>query len=155
MGQILSSLDFPGVIISTGNEGEYLDRNQTNTYISKDAGVTWRLLVKGNHVYDVGDQGGILVLAPSGVPTNYVLFSWDMGRTLNKMVVSQHAFYATKITTDRNSKGVIAIVQGVQEGQGNLGILISLDFSNLMPRLCDVKNLTDFDIWTPVFEGNE
>ena len=142
-------------MIATGNEGAYLDRNLTNTYLSDDGGVNWRLLAKGNHLYDLGDQGGLLVLAPSGTPTTYILFSWDMGRTLNQMTVSERPIYVAKIKADQANKGLLVIVQGVEDSEDHLGIVISLDFSNLMPKLCQVQNLTDFDVWTPVYHNEE
>ena len=151
----MSSPSIPGFIVATGNEGQYLSRNLTNTYMSDDGGVTWRLLIKGNHIYDIGDQGGLIVLAPSGTPTTYILFSWDMGRSLNKMTVHHEPFYVSRIKADQDNKGLLVIVQGVQDSDHHQGIVISLEFSNLMPRLCEVDSLADFEVWTPVFKGEE
>ncbi len=44
----------------------YLENSRTsqlNTYLSRDSGLTWQELIKGSHLYEIGDHGGLLVLA--------------------------------------------------------------------------------------------
>ncbi len=55
--------------------GEYLshDRADIATYLSRDGGLEWKELRKEPSMYEFGDQGGILVLAPTGVLTNEIL----------------------------------------------------------------------------------
>jgi hypothetical protein len=63
--------------MGTGNTGTYLSSRDTNTYLSHDGGVNWFEILNGSHVYEIGDHGGIIVMATDTKPTNKVLFSWD------------------------------------------------------------------------------
>src|SRR5208282_3294907 len=71
-----------GMLVSVGNVGEYLlPYHQGNTFISADAGVTWREVQKGAYIWEFGDQGGIIFLVKDDYPTDVVLYSEDEGRT--------------------------------------------------------------------------
>ena len=154
-GAITTTKAAPGLIIATGSEGEYLRSDIVNTFMSLDGGLNWRMLAKGNHLYDIGDQGGLLVLVPTGVPATHVLFSWNMGLSFTKMDVTNHPTYFTSIKSDPTKKGVFFMIQGIVNGSSNYGAIIPLDFSFLMPRLCDSKGMTDFEQWSPTLPHNE
>ena len=153
-GQILSAQTSPGMLIATGNEGNYLGEKDIGTYISEDVGLTWRLLLPGDHIYDISDQGGLFVLVETAKPTNSIKFSWDKGTSFSKMQVSDRPFFATKVQTDKSNTGLVFIIHGVLDSEDHLGMIISVDFSRLMPRLCQIEGLADFDLWTPEFSGN-
>ena len=73
MGPFYSVSSAIGLIISTGFIGEFLTPTESvNTYLSRDAGLTWIELCKGSTIYEIGDHGGIIVLAPYGIPTTFV-----------------------------------------------------------------------------------
>jgi hypothetical protein len=154
-GPIISTKSAPGLLIATGNEGHSLKKEEINTYISHDGGLSWRLAAKGNHRYEVADQGGLIVMAPSGEPINNVFFSWDSGYTFTSVEVSKHKFYVTNIRTDKQKLGVFFVVEGVLDGSGGFGVLIPIDFSFLMPKICDSKMLTDFEEWIPKLPDDE
>lgn len=154
-GGIVSTKAAPGLILATGNEGEFLRKDVINTYMSNDGGISWRMLAKGNHLYDIGDQGGLIVLVPNGEPSKHILFSWDMGRSFTRMDVTTHPTYFTQIKADHTKQGVFFIIQGIIDAQANYGVIIPVDFSFLMPRLCDDSTLEDFEEWTPKLPNNE
>ncbi len=123
--------------------------------MSLDGGINWRFLAKGNHLYDIGDQGGLIVLVPNGEPSMHILFSWDMGRSFTRMNVTNHPTYFTQIKADQEKLGILFTIQGIVEGLGNYGVIIPVDFSLLMPRLCDDTSLNDFEEWTPKLPNGE
>ena len=55
----------PGYAIATGNMGAHLETESglVNTYLTRDGGQTWEETLKGPHVYEYGDHGGIIVAA--------------------------------------------------------------------------------------------
>jgi len=55
--------------------------SSVNTYLSRDAGVTWEEVMKGPHIYEFGNHGGLIVVAKlaSLGPTDEVYFSRDEG----------------------------------------------------------------------------
>lgn len=59
------------------------DASELATFISKDGGLTWREVLKGVHIYEIGDQGGLIVLVPYNQPTNLAVFSHNYGETFN------------------------------------------------------------------------
>ncbi len=68
-----------GIIIGVGSIGNYLDYDNLNTYISGNGvllfyqGIYWFEIKKGQHLFEAGDHGGIVVLVKNNEPTN-VLF---------------------------------------------------------------------------------
>ena len=108
------------MLIATGNEGKYLGENDIGTYISEDVGLTWQLLVLGDHIYDISDQGGLLVLVETGKPTKSIMFSWDKGASFSRMQVSDRTFFAAKVQTDKLNSGLVFIIHGVLDGEGYL-----------------------------------
>jgi hypothetical protein len=73
----------PGIVMAVGNTGEYLDEaaDTTCTWISPDGGVTWNDVLPSAAIYEVGDHGGIIMMAVHGstAPTEEVYFSLDTG----------------------------------------------------------------------------
>ena len=55
--------------MATGNTGDYLDfaADVTCTWLSHDGGATWRDVLNFPGIYEFGDHGGILVMAPHQV----------------------------------------------------------------------------------------
>jgi len=53
------------LVISTGNEGEYLSfhKDEVNTYLSVNGGLDWEMIKKGSHIYEIADHGGLIVIA--------------------------------------------------------------------------------------------
>jgi hypothetical protein len=49
-----------------GNIGESLsiDPAESSTWLSRDGGLTFNELIRGNMIYEFGDRGGIIVMAP-------------------------------------------------------------------------------------------
>ena len=45
--------------------GDYLSfrKDEVNTYLSRDGGLTWFEIFKGSSIYEIGDHGGLIVLA--------------------------------------------------------------------------------------------
>jgi hypothetical protein len=50
-----------------------------DTFLSTDAGLTWRVIQEGAHKYEFGDQGSILVIADDEEATDHVHYSYDGG----------------------------------------------------------------------------
>jgi hypothetical protein len=80
-GPFYSTQNSVGVIIGTGNVGTYLSyrADQVNTYLSRDGGLEWSEIAKGSHIYEIGDHGGVIVLANDQAATNVLKYTWDEG----------------------------------------------------------------------------
>lgn len=72
-----------GLIMGVGNLGYFLkDRNdELNTYFTRDGGLTWFEVRKGPHIFEFGDHGALIAMAPSHKATEFLEFSWNQGLT--------------------------------------------------------------------------
>ena len=77
--------------MAVGNVGERLlaSDGDLQTYISRDAGDTWSVVGGGSHVYDVGDQGGLMVAARNDGATSMVRVSVDGGVSFKQCEFAQ------------------------------------------------------------------
>jgi len=65
-----------------GNVGGYLKPyDECDTFMSADAGVSWKMIRSGAYKYEVGDQGSLLVLVNDEEATDVVEYSTDYGKT--------------------------------------------------------------------------
>lgn len=49
--------------------------------MSRDGGLNWQEVRKGPYIYEYGDHGGLIVMAPTNTATTEVLYSYDEGLT--------------------------------------------------------------------------
>ena len=63
--------------------GDYLEnrKDQVNTYLTRNGGLTWEEVRKGSYIYEVGDHGGLIVMASDQEATTKLIYSWDEGLT--------------------------------------------------------------------------
>lgn len=102
--QVYSHKSAPGILIGVGNVGLHLssDPAELATFISKDGGLHWREVLKGVHIYEIGDQGGLIVLVPYNQPTNLAVFSHNYGdsfsyiqfTTISTIVISNLSIFS-------------------------------------------------------------
>ena len=80
-GRVFSS-PAPGIVMGVGSIGETLwEYKSSDTFLSTDAGLSWRMVAKGAHKYEFGDLGSILVLVDDEEITDTIRYSLDMGKT--------------------------------------------------------------------------
>jgi hypothetical protein len=67
-----------GVLLGVGSVGKYLSSyNDSKTFISGDAGVSWREIADAPYMYEISDSGAVLILANDGAPSKtlrYIIF---------------------------------------------------------------------------------
>ena len=139
-----------GVIIGNGNVGRYLDYNYQNIalFLSRDGGNTWYEIKKGAYIYEIGDHGGLIVIAKYNTLTKYISYTYDEGITWDELKISDEEIYIKNILNDPSSSGQKFLVYGSTKSNigENEGILISLDFSSLYVRKCSAS---DYETWSP------
>lgn len=149
-----SSESAVGLMLGLGNVGPHLGElmsEETDTFMTTDAGITWRNIKKGRHLWQYGDQGSIIVLAPLGVKTRKVSYSTDEGATWIDYEFSKDEIMVTDLTTQRSGASRSFIVWGT--GAGGSIRAINLDFSGLADRACEQKKPgeedSDYYLWSP------
>jgi hypothetical protein len=54
---------------------------ESDTFLSIDAGVSWAMVRREPHKYEFGDQGGIIIAVNDEETVNVVSYSTDLGKT--------------------------------------------------------------------------
>jgi len=150
-GPFYSDERAPGLIIANGNIGHYIDSHRANTYLSRDGGLTWIEVMKGSHIYEVGDQGGLIVMASDSELTDVLYFSWDEGATWDGVKMSSQPFLVENIIIEPDNSNVQFVVYGYHP-DSNAGVVTYVDFGELHTRMCNTNVMSadsDFELWSP------
>lgn len=156
-----SSPSAVGVMMAVGNVGESLTRkddDSTDTFITRDAGITWSSVKKGSYIWEYGDQGSIIVIVKESQPTTSLFYTLDEGQTWKEYEFSPNVeMQIDAITTVPSDNSRNFLLWGREVGKaGKRGIFtVHLDFSGLedRQRKCelDEKNPIndDYILWEP------
>lgn len=143
-----------GLIMGTGNVGNTLrfEPEETNTFLSRDGGLTWMEAHKGAFIYEFGDHGGLIVMADDLKKTTEVLFTWNEGQSWYDFKVSKTPFEVDNIITEPNVTATTFVMFGTRE-EGE-GVLYYMKFDSLQFPACrgawaaDSVS-SDYETWTP------
>ena len=150
-----SSASAVGLMVAVGNVGEYLadinDKDNTYTFISGDAGKSWKVAKKGRFLWEYGDQGSLVVLVEQGA-TNFGYYTLDEGQNWTRFAFGTKSKVSvldlTTMPSD-NSKQFIVWFRNEDE----VGT-INLDFTpTKSDRYCvsdeEHHGEDDYYLWTP------
>ncbi|KAI0766636.1 Oligoxyloglucan reducing end-specific cellobiohydrolase [Trametes elegans] len=155
-----STPSVPGLLMAVGNVGEYLEAyDQSDTFLSRDAGFTWEEVHKDAHLWEFGDSGSILVMANDEGPTDHVMFSTDEGLSWREYKFTDEPMRVKAIVTVPSDTSRRFILMGYYPRAKNSAVAVHLDFSALTRRLCvldpEKPNNDDFELWSPSEEREE
>ncbi|KAG8221150.1 hypothetical protein J3R82DRAFT_2696 [Butyriboletus roseoflavus] len=147
-GPIFSSTA-PGLVMGVGSIGKQLSPyEECDTFLSTDAGLSWRMVQRQAHMYEFGDTGSIILAVNDEEMTDTVNYSTDFGRTWKSFTlgVSVRAKALTTVS-DATSQKFILLGQlsrkDQREGDGRYAV-IHLDFAGVLPRKCGDD---DYEKW--------
>ncbi|KAF4668158.1 Sorl1p [Perkinsus chesapeaki] len=142
-----------GLIMGTGNVGPYLrfEKDEVNTYLSRDGGLTWIEAHKGAYIYEFGDHGGLVVMADDIQKTRQVVFSWNEGHSWYDFDVSEHPMAVDNIVTEPTSTSTKFLMYGTRS---DAGVLYHIDFDTLGQPQCQGAWAadsagSDYETWIP------
>jgi len=147
-GRIFSS-PAPGFVMGVGSIGESLwSYGESDTFLSTDGGLNWRMISKGAHKYEFGDLGSILVVVDDEEMTDHVRYSLDLGRTWTKydFGIKLRARGLTTLPDSTSQKFLLLGSVSKHEQKGDIGrvVVVHLDFSKTRGRKCGDD---DFEKW--------
>lgn len=150
-----------GLSFGVGNVGESLSsRADASTFFSRDGGISWKEVKKGDCLWEFGDGGSILVLVDAGKPTREILFSTDEGDTWETYQFSEKEVSVMDLSTVPSDTSKNFLIWGTEAASDKL-VTINLDFSGLRDRTCNLNEDTgeseDYYLWEPkhpLQEGN-
>ncbi|KAI1634357.1 vacuolar protein sorting [Biscogniauxia mediterranea] len=146
-----SSESAVGLMFGIGNVGPILgNAKDADTYMTEDAGLSWKEVKKGSWTWSFGDQGSIVVLAQRNTRTKSVSYSLDRGETWQEKEFAESDVVITDITTLRSGSSRNFILWG---HQGDKLFTTNLDFSGLTDRVCEHDEndaeKSDYELWSP------
>ena len=151
-----SSASAVGLMMGVGNVGSKLTRKaEANTFVTSDGGVVWREVMKGNFMWEYGDQGGIIVIVEDNVATNVVYYSLDEGYNWTEYQFADEKMIIDDLTTLPSDNSRNFLLWRRDTGSGGKITTVNIDFSGLRDRKCilneDNPNDPDSDyyLWEP------
>ncbi|KAF2733241.1 vacuolar protein sorting/targeting protein 10 [Polyplosphaeria fusca] len=142
-----------GIMMGVGNVGGSLGSfGEANTFMTTDAGVTWKEIMKGNFAWEFGDQGSIIVIVERGKSTKELFYSTDMGGKWKQFDFHKHEINVQSITTVPSDTSLNFLIWG---SDGKELLTVNVDFSGLdeFQEQCDLEEQDptggDYDLWTP------
>jgi Sortilin, neurotensin receptor 3,/Sortilin, neurotensin receptor 3, C-terminal len=140
-----------GIMLGIGNVGEYLGpKREADTFISTDAGITWKWAMKGPYMWEFGDQGSIIVLVNAMEETRVIHYSLNEGETWTEYPFADDPLLIDEITTvpSDNSRNFVLWAK-TSDGLAT----INIDFSGITDRKCELNEedpeAGDYYLWTP------
>lgn len=150
-----------GIMMGVGNVGEHLgkkvDEETISTFITRDGGVKWHAVKRGNFMWEYGDQGSIIVIVQQKVATDVVFYSLDEGETWADYQFTSAPMEIESITTVPSDKSRNFLLWGRVASKGSEVSTVNLDFSGLKERArqCDFNSEDpessgdDYELWSP------
>jgi hypothetical protein len=144
-----------GMMFGVGNVGPTLGSiKDADTFMTTDAGVTWKNVKKGAWTWQYGDQGSLTVLVQRWsrdheLTTKTVWYSTDEGNTWKEHPFTESEVKVLDITTLRSGSSRNFLLWC--KGENGELFSVNLDFTGLTSRPCDAKEDadTDYYLWSP------
>lgn len=141
-----------GIMLAVGNVGDSLQPfDESDTYITRDAGISWIQVKKGSYMWEYGDQGSIIVLVNDREDTNVVFYSRDEGESWAEHRFSDAKLRINDITTlpSDNSRNFLLWTKD----KDGVAMAVNLDFTGLTSRQCELDETAqeneDYYLWSP------
>ena len=145
-----------GLMLGVGNVGKYLTRKaKGDLFITSDGGVNWRMAMKGNYIWDYGDQGSIIVIVKEREVTNKVHYTRDEGSSWIDYEFSEENMVIIAITTVPSDTSRNFLLWGKNPNDNDKIVTINLDFTGLTDRRCELSlhdlssKKADYYLWKP------
>lgn len=125
------------LMFGVGNVGSSLTSfAEGNTFMTRDGGLEWKEVKKGQYLWEYGDQGSIIVIVDRTNPTDTVHFTLDEGATWNDFVFGEklHIRDISTVPSDTSRK---FLLWGDTKSDPGKFYTVHLDFSGLTDRQCE------------------
>ncbi|KAJ4295684.1 vacuolar protein sorting/targeting protein PEP1 [Collariella sp. IMI 366227] len=153
-----------GLMFAWGNVGNSLGpKEDADTFMTTDAGITWKRVKQGQWSWAIGDQGAVIVLSQTAgtkktKSVSYSLdqgaksvsYSLDQGVTWNDHEFASEEVKISDLSTLRSGSSRNFLLWG-KDGKG--AFTLNLDFSGFTERLCkhdpESADKSDYYVWSP------
>ncbi|KAJ3206579.1 vacuolar protein sorting/targeting protein PEP1, partial [Dinochytrium kinnereticum] len=162
---LFSSKSAVGLMMGVGNVDRYLSKyTDGDTFITRDAGRTWKEVTKEAYMIEIGDRGGVIVMVYDEGPTDEIKYTLDQGNSVRTLSISDKLdggkLRVSNIISEPYGSTSTFVVFGSIKGGNSDGSVISihLDFENVWEQNCkfekDREDVSDFESWSPTGEAS-
>lgn len=144
---IMSSKSAPGIIIATGVIGKSL-KGHPGVFVSRDAGLTWKQVLKDYYFFNMGDHGGVLVAVKyfkSRGETRDILYSTDEGETWHTHKFNEDMLRVYGLMTEPGENTTVFTMFGSGSDR-HQWLIVKVDLRKVFERDCTED---DFKFWSP------
>ncbi|KAJ2700015.1 vacuolar protein sorting/targeting protein PEP1, partial [Coemansia sp. IMI 203386] len=139
-GHVLGSASAPGVILAVGNVGpKLLPWASCDTFLSRDGGISWKMVHKGSHHVQLADSGSVMVLVDDKEPTDVFHYSLDSGETWQNVALETKARIRALFIDDDGLSPVLLAIGTAREGaHASEQVFVAVDFAKTWSRQCAI-----------------
>ncbi|KAK2467352.1 hypothetical protein APHAL10511_000587 [Amanita phalloides] len=139
-GRVFSS-PAPGLVMGVGSIGEsLLAYAECDTFLSTDAGVSWKMVKKNAHKHQIGGLGSFLIIVNDEEGVDEIDFSLDFGKTWKKYKTGLKMRVRGLTTLPDSTSQTFLLLGEVARKDRKDGInrvaIIQLDFTDVFSRKC-------------------
>ncbi|KAJ5951471.1 uncharacterized protein N7479_009884 [Penicillium vulpinum] len=135
-----------GLMLALGNVGEHLTSvTDADTYLTRDGGITWIQVKKGQYMWEFGAAGSIIVLVSDRKPTKVVHYTLDEGISWHEFQFAEKEMVVDDISTVPSDTSKNFLLWSMDGGKR---VTITLDFSGIWSRDCN-DDENDYYNWSP------
>lgn len=124
--------------MAVGNVGESLAPYlESDTFLSRDAGLTWEEVHKDAHLWEFGDSGSILVMVNDEEPVDYVLYSTNEGSSWKEYKFSTKGDklrVRAIVTVPSDTSRKFILLGEYPRTRGS--VAVQIDFTSLTSKQC-------------------
>lgn len=125
-------------MLGVGNVGKSLALYQdSDTFLTRDAGFTWEEVHKDAHMWEFGDSGSIIVIVNDEEPVDHVQYTLDEGKTWREYKFGER-LRVTSITTVPEDTSRKFLLIGYPPREQDKARAVFLDFSSVNKRACEL-----------------
>ncbi|XP_043197932.1 sortilin-related receptor-like, partial [Amphibalanus amphitrite] len=143
---VLSSSSAVGLVMATGVIGDSL-KGHPSIVLSRDAGATWRQVLRGQFLYAFGDHGGLIVAVRrySEGGTRELLYSLDEGMTWGRHLFFTDEVKVYSLLTESGGSGTVFLIFCARMDRSGW-ISVRVDLRSQFRHNCTQD---DYKLWTP------
>jgi hypothetical protein len=135
-----------GLMLALGNVGPTLGpAAEADTFLTKDGGISWTQVKKGQYMWEYGAAGSVIVLVADRKATKVVHYTLDEGASWNEFQFAEKDLIIDDISTVPSDTSKSFLLWGAD---GSKRVTIPLDFSGIWSRDCN-DDENDYYEWTP------
>ncbi|KAL2695743.1 hypothetical protein AAEP93_003836 [Penicillium crustosum] len=135
-----------GLMLALGNVGEHLtSAAEADTYLTRDGGITWTQVKKGQYMWEFGAAGSVIVLVSDRKATKVVHYTLDEGTSWHEFQFAEKEMVIDDISTVPSDTSKNFLLWGTDGGKR---VTITLDFSGIWSRDCN-DDENDYYNWSP------